>query len=434
MIGYPKLKLHWRYGLFGLVLLVQFPITTKAQVSLSAFVDSAMMNNPEAASINIQLQQYDLQDQMIAAVLQSPKMYLSSDVLFAPYFNNNGKPVDITPSDNAVGYDVGITNGGLYSALFNIDVPVLKGTEVNHRQVQNDLAKTKLKIRLKTIRAELQKTVGAMYFDALSKQAIVMNNLQNGILLDEQFELIKQLTKRGQYRISDYKLMQLELQSNKVMLNSSINDLDLAVRQLKAICGIKNNKVAELTNPYIEMSEPVAENSLFAQPYKQDSLSAINQQKIFNDQYRPQINVFANSGLNSTSIPSIQNHVGLSAGVHLSYTLFDGRQKKINKQQQMLAIDEASTQKELTIRQVKTQASAYSQTIDQTREELMKQKKIQAQYKNLLKLYHDELQQAQISVIDLIAYLKKYSDINLAVAQKEIKLKKLINEYNYWNH
>jgi hypothetical protein len=49
-------------------------------------------------------------------------------------------------------------------------------------------------------------------------------------------------------------------------------------------------------------------------------------------------------------------------------------------------------------------------------------------------LYQDEVKRAQISVIDLITFLKKYSSINLAVSIKEITLNKLINEYNYWNH
>jgi len=52
----------------------------------------------------------------------------------------------------------------------------------------------------------------------------------------------------------------------------------------------------------------------------------------------------------------------------------------------------------------------------------------------LLSLYQEEVQRAQISVIDLIAFLQKYSSINLEVSIKEITLKKLINEYNYWNH
>ena len=426
-------KFYWLRSL-GLLMLFLWPLGTRAQNTFAAFVDSAMTNNPEIVSIKTQLRQYDLENQMISAVLQSPKMYLSSDVLFAPYVNNNGKMVDIAPSDQAIGYDVGITNGGLYSALFNIDIPVLKGAEVNHRQLQNEFAKKKLTIRLETIRAELQQSVGALYFDALSKQATVANNKKNTALLNEEIQLVKLLTRKGMYRISDYKLLELELQSDSVLLKSSVNDLELAVRQLKAACGIQNTEAGDLTNPTMEMTALLTGNSLFTQSYDQDSLAAANQTDIFNDQYRPQINLFANSGLNSTSIPSIERHVGLSAGVHLSYTLFDGHQKKINEQQQMLAIDEAATQKELKQKEVRSQANAYLQTIEKTKDELAQQKQIQQQYDALLNLYRDELKRAQISVIDFVAYLKKYSDVNQAVVQKEITLKKLINEYNYWNH
>ena len=228
--------------------------------------------------------------------------------------------------------------------------------------------------------------------------------------------------------------MELELKTDSINLMSSINDLELSVRQLKATCGIHNTGVEMLSSPLISMSEPVVGNSLFIQSYKQDSLTALNQQKIFNDQYRPQVNVFANSGLNSTSIPLIQRHVGMSAGVNLSYTIFDGRQKKINEQQQLLFIDEAATQKELKLKEVKSQLNAYLQTINKTKAELQKEKLIQTQYSELLDLYREELRNAQISIIDFIAYLKKYSDINLTITLKEITLNNLINEYNYWNN
>ncbi len=433
MIIYSGEKLHLP-RLSWLVLLIQLPFMATAQDTFSAFVDSAMENNPEVVSVNTQIRQYDVESQIIASVLKSPKMYLSSDLLFAPYLNNNGNLVDTSPSNKAVGYDAGITNGGLYSVLFNLDVPVLKGVEVNHLQLQNDLAKAKLKIRLKEIRAELQQSIGVLYFDALSKQAAVAGNRENTALLNEQLRLVKQLTGKGLYRISDYKLIQLELQSDSVVLNSSVTDLELAVRQLKTACGIQNNEVEKLTVPLIEMTTPVRENSLFIRTYRQDSLAAVSRQQISNDQYRPQINLFANSGLNSTSISSIERRVGMSVGIHLSYTIFDGHQKKLNEQQQMLAIDEASALKELKLKEVKNQVNAYLQTINKAKEELEQQKQIRQQYHDLLNLYHDELQQAQISVIDFIAYLKKYSDVNLSVALKEITLKKLINEYNYWNH
>jgi hypothetical protein len=83
---------------------------------------------------------------------------------------------------------------------------------------------------------------------------------------------------------------------------------------------------------------------------------------------------------------------------------------------------------------VKTQADALLQNIGKVRIELNKEKQIQIEYKELLELYQDEVKRAQISVIDLITFLKKYSSINLTVSIKEITLNKLINEYNYWNN
>ncbi|MDP2336838.1 MAG: TolC family protein [Bacteroidota bacterium] len=418
----------------GFAFLIGLPLTSSGQGSLELFLDSALINNPEAVSIHSQIHSYQYDDQMISAVLQSPKAYVSSELLVAPYLNNNGKTIDIAPSDKAIGYDIGITNGGLYSMLFNLELPLLKGKQVIHLQEQNKVEVEKLKTRLSMIETELRRSVGNMYFDALTQQANVESNRQNTALLNEEFQLIKSLTSKGLFRISDYKMMELELKSDSIDLNTSVNDLELAIRQLKAACGIRNRDISSLTNPLIVTTDPVSKPSLFVRSFLNDSLATVSQQKVFNDRYLPQLSAFANSGLNSNSIPNMQRHIGASAGVLLTYNLFDGHQKKINQDQQLLRIDEASKQKGLKLNEVKTQADAFLQNIRKTRNELINQKQIQAEYKELLVMYQDEVRRAQISVIDLITFLKKYSSINLAVSIKEITLNKLINEYNYWNH
>ena len=405
-----------------------------AQDSLQSFIDSALVTNTEAVSIRTQIRSFQYDNQMIAAIIQAPKAFLSSEVLVAPYLNNNGKLIDTAPSDKAIGYDIGITNGGLYSVLFNLQLPLLKGKQVLHLQEQNQVEVEKLQTRLKLIEAELTRTVGNSYFDALTQQTIVENSRQNNALLNDEFQIIKSLTNKGLYRISDYKLMELEFKTDSINLKNSINDLELAIRQLKASCGIKNRKISNLANPSLVMPEPIAGTSLFVSSFASDSLAATKQKKVFNDQYQPQLNAYANSGLNSTSIPGMERRIGASAGIQLSYTLFDGHQRKINEEQQLLKITEASAQKELKNNEITTQRDALRQNIVQTRERLIKQKQISEEYKELLILYQDEVQRAQISVIDLIAFLQKYSSINLDFSIKEITLKKLINEYNYWNN
>src|SRR5665647_1453163 len=98
----------------SLVIILSFvlPFSTSGQNSLEVFLDSALINNPEAVSIHTQIRSYQYDDQMIEAILRSPKAYVSAEVLVAPYLNNQGKIMEIAPSNKAIGYDIGITNGG----------------------------------------------------------------------------------------------------------------------------------------------------------------------------------------------------------------------------------------------------------------------------------------------------------------------------------
>jgi len=402
----PAYRSPFKYRFF-FILVAALPLLASGQSTLQTFLDSAMIHNPEAVSIQTQINSYQYDNQMIDAVLRSPKGFLSSEVLVAPYFNNDGKPIDTNPSDHAIGYDVGITNGGLYSFLFNLEVPMLKGKQVTHLQEQNQVEIDKLNTRLKLIENELKRSVGGQYFDVMAQQAKVASNKENTSILSQEFQLVKTLMNKGLYRFSDYRLLELELKSDSVNLTASINDLELAIRQLKATCGIRNREITNLESPVIIASEPVTKSSLFIQSFSNDSLSSVAQQKVFNDRYLPQLNAYANSGLNSTSIPNIQRHFGASAGVQFTYNLFDGRQKKINEEQLSLMIDESTHQKELKLNEVKTQADAYLKNIQKLQEELQKEKQIQSEYKELFMLYQDEVKRAQISVIELIALLQK---------------------------
>ena len=68
---------------------------------------------------------------------------ITGDYLFAPYFNNNGNLITTNPDPNAIGYDVGITNGGLYSALINVDKNIFNGHLLNALNDKGIQAKVK---------------------------------------------------------------------------------------------------------------------------------------------------------------------------------------------------------------------------------------------------------------------------------------------------
>jgi hypothetical protein len=112
---------------------------------INYFLNVSLKNNPSIKT-NANLVRINLlQNDLIIAQNKKPQIYFSSDYLFAPYFKNNGRFISITPNPNpdAFGYDPSVTNGGLYEALLNIDIPLLtsgvSGSLVNQNKVQNQI-------------------------------------------------------------------------------------------------------------------------------------------------------------------------------------------------------------------------------------------------------------------------------------------------------
>ena len=85
-----------------------------AQYNLDYFVNKALINSPVLKDYQNLGQINNLQSQLDEAENSAFKVSLTADYLFAPYFNNNGKILSTNPDPKAIGYDVGITNGGLY--------------------------------------------------------------------------------------------------------------------------------------------------------------------------------------------------------------------------------------------------------------------------------------------------------------------------------
>jgi outer membrane protein TolC len=420
-------------GLFFLFL--SFPDQQlTAQVNFKYFLDSARAKNSELVSLRAQRNYLNLESTMIHAANLSPKVYISSDYLFTPYFNNNGKLITGNPEDKAFGYDINITDGGLYALLVNFEYPVFNRMHVNSLLGQNMLEIAKIDTRIKTIELDLEHSLANMYLDALSMQSALQNAEEILNLLSEQIKIVQTLTMHGMYRYLDYKLMETAVKTDSIDYLSSKAAYGLSLGQLKTACGITDTSINLLAPYEIMQEQPVSENSLFLKTYQEDSLAAIWQQKVFNSQYRPQVKLFANSGLNSATIPYMGHHVGVGAGVQLTYNLFDGRQKYINRQQQMLLIDEASRLKELKYTEIKSQLESYRTTIESTKATVRKEMVLNKEYDELLLIYGEELKNAQVSIIDYLNFLQQYNRNKLSLNLHQIALNKLINEYNYWNH
>ena len=409
-------------------------LNVQAQNSFGEFFERAKAASTELEGLKTQRKYLELESGMITATNHSPKVFLSSDFLFAPYLNNNGQVVSVNPSDKAFGYDVGITNGGLYSFLINVEYPVFNRSQVQNITGQNQVEISKIDTRIETIELELEHSLAGQYFDALQKQAALSNAKENLKLLSNQLEIVKLLSRHGQYRYLDCRLLEAELIADSVNYESAEAGFRLALQQLKTTCGISDTAMAVLHDYHPALSEVQDKPSLFLKSYQNDSLAAVWQQKVFDNRYKPQVNLFANSGLNSTSLPNMGRHIGMSAGFQFTYTLFDGHQKSISDRQQMLLIEDAGRQRELKKQEVGNQMEGYRQAVESARTTLERDRKLQSEYEGLFTLYAEELKSAQISIIDYMAFLRQYSAQKLTTRLHSISLNQLINEYNYWNH
>jgi outer membrane protein TolC len=430
---YPLINRLFQYSKVGLLLIsLNFNHVFTQTFSLDTFIDSAIRANPDLIVLKNQTRYKTLEIEMIKAENKSPKMYLSADYLFAPYFNNDDQVVTINPAHKAIGYDIGITNGGLYSALYNIEYPLFnqKQTSILISEKENEIEKINYQIEI--LKNELQFKITNLFYEAFKSFISYQYAIQNNDFLNRQLDVVKQLTEKGIFKYVDYKLMEIELHSNNLDLKKFESEYRSNLNALRNDCGISDSSLVQLENKDLLLTEDTLSHSLFLDSYKNDSISATIQQNVFNSRYKPQVHVYGNTGLNAVTTNDIQRRFGLSAGLQLTYTFYDGNQKSINRQQEQILIDQASELKALKSKEIIRQKQTLKNNIETARTNLLSEKEIISEYENLITICQTELQQAEIPIIDFLNINRNFFEKKLNFALQRVDLNVLINNYNYW--
>ena len=418
------------------LLLICFPFIVSAQQKdLSFFTTSGLQYNPALQENSNLAQNFAIQRQIITAQNKTPQISFTGDYLFAPFFNDNGKVISITndPSPKAYGYDVGITNGGLYSAQVNVAVNVLNKATLNNLYAQNK-AQTDLSANsiLKT-KYDAEKAIVDQYI--ISYQFLQQTYYLQQIIdrLQDRKPLVEALVKKGLLQQNDYLLLDIQL------LNS-INDLkQMQYNYINGIAALKNLALITDTSTFIISKPSIVINPApteyyYLQKFRLDSLNLIADQNVFNNKYRPQVSVIGSGGVNSTLLANIYRNVGVSAAVHVAVPINDGHQRKMNDRStnillnnQKLYRDNAALVLQNNLNNAKQQIQQWTETVAND-EALIKRQEL------LLDIIKDKVVQGQVTVMDYINALQDYNVMqkNRAVAQTNILL--YISLYNYYNH
>lgn len=374
----------------------------------------------------------DLQNAIIKAQNSGFLVNATSDVLLAPFFDSNGKAVEITttPSANAYGYDERITNGGLYSAQINVTKNLFNKNITENLLLQNQLQNNTIALNSQDFRNNLIKNITDSYI------AIYQLQLQEDFIkktisdFQNRLRVVELLVKKGILLQSDYLLLQLDIENKQIELQQVHNNLRTSISTLQTLSGLSNEPINRIEVPSINLII-TKDLAFYEKKFQNDSLQIVANQKVFENQYKPQVSFYGNAGINAVEINDMYRKVGASAGVRLSIPIYDGYQRRVNAEQNRLRTESLITSKLNSTLQRKNNLQELNRQMlenDKTIELLEKQ---EHKYEQILEIYKGKLVQGQVSIVDYLNVMQNYKMSVLTKLQAQTNRWLLQSQLNY---
>lgn len=410
-------------------------VSLQAQdLTLEHFISLSEVNVPNVKDLKNLQKIGEIQNDIILAQNKAFKVDATSEVMVAPYFNNNGQVVDITtnPSPDAYGYDVGITNGGLYSAQVNVTKNIFNKNAVDNLLFQNQLKNDALGLSTEEILHQVKKNVTDTYILAYQLQSQEDFTSEMRLDLENRLKVVGLLVKKGLLSQSDYLLVQLDVDSKKLETQQLDAYFKTTLTQLYNLCGIPTEPRNKLMPPQMD-GQAETRDFFYQKRFRNDSLQVMADQQVFENQYKPQIGLYGNTGLNAVTLNNLPHYFGLSAGLRLTIPIYDGEQKKYNALQNQLKFESLEEYKKNSKIQLENNLENIQVQINSLKENL---KLLEAQLENqekILEIYKEKLVYGQVSVIDYLNVVQNYKLRVYTKLQMQTNLWLLHNQYNFFN-
>lgn len=416
----------------ALLLTVQYAFS---QTNLAFYINAATQNSPLIADVKNQNKANQFEVDRLKAFYTKPQVAITANYLFAPIVSTDDNKTKLQlnsqGADKYFGYDLGATNGGQYQALLGVTQPLYNGQRLQTIAEQFNITNQVNENNAKLTAHDIEKIITDQYI--LCLQDIKLTQYAEAMvkLLAEQKDVLRKLVEATIYKQSDLTLINIEYQNFLGQLANCKANYRRDLLDLKVLAAINDTSVT-LQNTELTPTASL-ENSAFIEKYKIDSLSLLNQQKLFELKYKPQVFAFANTGLNATYIGDLPRRLGVSGGISLVYNLFDGNQKNINKSKVNIQLKSLTTYKDNFETQNNIRKAKLLQELASYAERISIAEQQMQEYKTLLVAYKKEIVAGQLSIINYITTLK-----NMAMVQRDYTLlfsqkQSIINAYNYWN-
>lgn len=268
---------------------------------------------------------------------------LNGDYLFVPIVSKDGGRAafkwNARSATDYYGYDLGESSGSFHAGA-TWTQPILGRSSYKVAQEQAKINTDMANNRVRMEEHQLERSVTEQYLLCLLDKAQVDFTDSVGTVIDSRIGIVRKLVENGLSKQSDLKLLLIERDANAELNTAARQDYHTHLMDLNLLCGIDEAADVALS----DISQPVrlrsdGEPSLFTEQYRLDSLNTAMSLRSFNLQYKPKLDLFVNGGLQVGDFAGWYRHFGWSAGLTFSWTIFDGRQKRLKERQARMAAE-----------------------------------------------------------------------------------------------
>jgi outer membrane protein TolC len=386
--------------------------------TLDYYLNAGIQNSPLLKDINNQINSA-LVDSLLIRASKMPQVEARSQLLYSPAYSN-------------FGYDEVVTDGGNYTGVVGVSQNILNRREKSNKygavNIKRQTAVNEIKITL----AELKKMITEQYLAAFSDFNELNFNRSFLALSRKEGEMISKFVSQGLCRQTDYLSLQIETQTQEIIVNQLVSQFQKDLRQLNQLCGLRDTALYELTIPELMVTgtQDINRSPLFLQ-YKFDSLRIENEKTAIDVKYLLKMNWFADAGFLTSTPLEFYKHFGYSAGIGLNIPIYDGHQKIHEKQKLTLAENTRSAYQNNFRNQ-------YNQQIGQLIEELKYLRTIGTQLEKqlftseqLVNALRDQLEAGIIQMTEYINAIRNLRTIKKGLSDNHIRIQQAINTLNY---
>ena len=412
--------------------LLLISINILGQNNLDYYISSAKTNSGLLNDLRNQISISKLQNDLDFAQNSSYQLSLSSSILFTPYLNNSSGLITTNPDTKAIGYDIGLSNGGLYSAQINFGKNLFNSGVLDVYKKKNELTNLNLSNSIQLEEHNVVKTVTEQYLSCVRNYLLYKLSSEYLGNIQEQLNISGKLLENGFMKAQDYLLLKIEVSSNIAAVDESWQSYKNELLTLNSLCGIQDTAGVILEEIKLQTTAPSGD-SKFVSRFPVDSSLISASQELFETKYMPQISVVANAGLNAIELNNLQRRLGISAGLNFTMPLFDGNQKDITRQQSAISQKTISQSRDILLKNIFVQKQNGLEKIKSLEKMLKSEQKQIEEYNNVILLNQKELEKGSISMIEYLTLFKNYFELRKNEITTGINYQVEINNYNYWN-